>query len=77
MHEPAPPAVTGVDPTLCPICGQPNGCGAARGEATCWCETAVIPAEVLERIPVEARGRACVCRECAGVRTIPQTGLNK
>ena len=57
--------------SVCPICGGPNGCGAARGESSCWCESAIVPAEVLERVPVEARGRACVCPECAGVSVAP------
>jgi hypothetical protein len=54
-----------VDPTLCPLCGESNACGAAAGEATCWCFDAVVPTEVLERLPDAARGKACVCRRCA------------
>jgi hypothetical protein len=22
---------------ICPTCGSANGCGMAKGEATCWC----------------------------------------
>jgi hypothetical protein len=37
----------------------------AEGASTCWCFHAEIPAEVLERVPAEARDRACVCQGCA------------
>lgn len=54
-------------PGLCPLCGQPNDCGALKGEPDCWCRHAVIPQDVLDRVPVHLRGVACVCRSCAGV----------
>lgn len=59
MTSPAP------DPTRCPLCERPNECGAARGAATCWCFTAVIPADVVARVPPEDRGVRCVCASCA------------
>jgi hypothetical protein len=31
----------------------------------CWCFSTPIAPGVLERIPAEARGRACVCQACA------------
>jgi len=31
----------------------------------CWCTQADFSAQLLERIPTEARGRACVCSACA------------
>jgi hypothetical protein len=52
-------------PDLCPLCGESNACGMAAGQGTCWCFTASVPAEVIERIPAEQRDRACVCRACA------------
>lgn len=55
------------DRSRCPLCGGPNECGAARGESSCWCQSATIPQEVLDRVPSEARGVACVCPTCAGV----------
>jgi hypothetical protein len=54
-----------VDPARCPLCGDFNDCGVAAGEGNCWCFTQRIPAEVLKRVPAEARGIACVCRFCA------------
>ncbi len=52
----------------CPLCGQPNRCGpAAAGsfEVVCWCTSVKISPEVLERVPVESRGKACLCAACA------------
>jgi hypothetical protein len=37
----------------------------AEGASTCWCFHEHIPAEVIERVPAEARDRACVCQGCA------------
>ena len=48
----------------CPLCGRPNACGAAEGRGRCWCFELKIPAELLARLPPEARGKACVCRYC-------------
>jgi len=53
-----------VDPTRCPLCGESNNCGAARGEKTCWCFDLKIPVYVLENVPENARGKACVCQRC-------------
>jgi hypothetical protein len=53
-----------VDPTRCPLCGNPNDCGLAAGKGNCWCFTRSIPAEVLKRVPAEAYNIACVCRFC-------------
>jgi len=55
---------------LCPLCGQPNHCAMEaqrRGDKAsqpCWCTQVSIPAELIERIPPEANGRACVCAAC-------------
>lgn len=62
------PVTAPVDPKRCPLCRDDNNCGAARGEATCWCFTARVPDEVLERVPPSARGVACVCEGCASGR---------
>jgi len=60
------------DPARCPICEQPNECGATRGESTCWCFTARIPEAVLTRVPAEDRGMRCVCAACAASGTTPE-----
>lgn len=56
-----------IDPGICPLCGRPNGCAMAAGGdgQVCWCARVTIDARVLERIPVEQRGVACVCARCA------------
>jgi hypothetical protein len=48
----------------CPICGEPNDCAIARGENECWCFDEVFPPNLLERVPPQARGEICVCRNC-------------
>ena len=53
MNAPAPE-------TVCPLCGDTNECGVAAGKSTCWCFATAIPAEVLARVPVEQRNRACI-----------------
>lgn len=55
---------------LCPLCGQPNQCAmhalqnGAVAQEPCWCTQEKIGADVLQRIPPEARDRACVCKAC-------------
>lgn len=60
-----------IDPQRCPICGAENDCAVARGQGACWCFTAAIPDDVLEKIPIEARNLACVCKACAGENREP------
>ncbi|WP_337955963.1 cysteine-rich CWC family protein [Curvibacter lanceolatus] len=51
---------------LCPLCGQPNECGACQGNASaCWCMSTPIGADVLARLPAEERGLRCICARCA------------
>jgi hypothetical protein len=54
-----------LDPSRCPLCGEANACGLAAGKAACWCMSAKIPPEVLERVPAGARDEVCVCERCA------------
>lgn len=52
----------------CPLCGQPNGCAAARSgsfNTPCWCTDARFAPALLARVPEPQRGRACICRACA------------
>lgn len=59
------------DPERCPLCGGPNACGLLLGTRNCWCFSMRIPESVLERIPVELQGLACVCEGCATRRRTP------
>lgn len=58
------------DPARCPLCEQPNACAAVSGAQTCWCFTAVIPNDVLARIPEADRGQRCVCAACASAPAV-------
>jgi hypothetical protein len=58
-------------PGSCPLCGRSNQCAmeieriTGEKQPPCWCTQADFSAELLERIPSEARGRACICPACA------------
>ncbi|MEK5255621.1 MULTISPECIES: cysteine-rich CWC family protein [unclassified Paenibacillus] len=51
-----------VEQRYCPLCKELNYCGADSGG--CWCFHTEIPAELLERVPLELRGKACICQRC-------------
>ena len=59
------------DPSRCPLCRQPNTCAMEAQRATgiaqlpCWCTQVDFGADLLARVPAEARGRACICAACA------------
>jgi hypothetical protein len=59
---------TPIPETRCPLCGADNRCAPASSgsfDTPCWCTGVRIDAAVLERIPAEARGVACLCERCA------------
>jgi hypothetical protein len=60
-----------VDPSLCPVCGEPNTCAMSQGKAVteCWCFGAPISESALQRIPSQAKNLACVCPRCAALQT--------
>lgn len=56
-----------INPARCPLCGGPNECqSAAQSDShePCWCMRETFPPELLARVPVEARGCACLCKQC-------------
>ncbi|MCM3785643.1 cysteine-rich CWC family protein [Neobacillus mesonae] len=55
-----------INPLICPLCGNSNGCAYASGKphTECWCMTLAVPKELLARIPAEQRRKACVCEAC-------------
>ncbi len=59
-----------IDPSKCPICGETNQCAQEISKATgrpqepCWCMTADFSAELLDRVPEEAKNKACICETC-------------
>jgi hypothetical protein len=57
----------GIDPSRCPLCGGPNDCAnvACDGVAeNCWCTAESFPRSLLESVPLDAVGLACICRQC-------------
>ena len=51
-----------MDEKICPICGKPNNC--KYGEGNCWCKDVVIPKKVLDMVPDDKKGKACICKSC-------------
>jgi len=33
----------------------------------CWCRSATFPESLLAKLPADARGRACICANCADI----------
>ena len=60
-----------IDPSRCPLCGQPNACAMQAAQASgespgpCWCVNETFSPELLARVPVPAQQRACICPRCA------------
>ena len=60
-----------IDPAICPLCGSTNMCAMEVAKTTgkplerCWCVDAVFTPELLESLPEAAKGKACVCFNCA------------
>ena len=50
----------------CPLCGGLNRCAVLEDKSVedCWCKVVEIPPDLLKDVPVELRGKACVCRAC-------------
>ncbi|MDH4449008.1 MAG: cysteine-rich CWC family protein [Rhodoferax sp.] len=68
MVPSSPPTV---NPQVCPVCGNANQCALVLERRTgepqgpCWCMAMSFQAEVLERVPPQAVGVACLCAACA------------
>lgn len=59
----------------CPICNGPNNCAPAQTGSfgqPCWCDTAEFPPGLLDRVPPQLRGKACVCATCAREHAVQQ-----
>jgi hypothetical protein len=55
-----------IDRTRCPLCGQPNDCAREKGQnkKDCWCVFETFSADILELVPEDKKGKACICRAC-------------
>jgi len=68
--HPSLPAPAGADPTRCPLCGGDNRCALEIERATgqpqppCWCVDTAFPPGLLDTLPPDAQGVACVCAAC-------------
>ena len=62
-----------IDPAICPLCGSANMCAMEVAKATgktverCWCVDAMFTAELFRALPEDAKGKACICAECASL----------
>ncbi|EIK54059.1 hypothetical protein YO5_02982 [Stutzerimonas stutzeri TS44] len=63
-----------VEPSRCPLCGQPNQCAECDPgvQQPCWCMSASIARDALERIPAPLRNQACLCPRCARGDSAPE-----
>jgi hypothetical protein len=56
--------------TLCPLCGKANQCAMEIEQATgvkqapCWCTRVDFIGELLQQVPEESQGTACICATC-------------
>jgi hypothetical protein len=55
-----------LDPSRCPLCGGANACAMAPGrtDEACWCTRVTVTAKMLEQLPADRRGVACLCAAC-------------
>ncbi len=67
-----------IDPSKCPICGEPNLCAMEIAKATanpqepCWCVSVDFSVDVLSKVSAEAQNKACICAKCAAISTHQQ-----
>ncbi|WP_162583107.1 cysteine-rich CWC family protein [Variovorax sp. PBS-H4] len=60
-----------IDASRCPLCGEANRCAlelereTGQPQGTCWCMQSEFSPGVLDRLPAESRGLACICARCA------------
>jgi Cysteine-rich CWC len=52
-----------INETKCPLCGVENNC-MAHSEQPCWCTQVKVPMELLEFVPENTKGKACICLNC-------------
>nr|WP_300004408.1 cysteine-rich CWC family protein [Tissierella sp.] len=50
-----------LDTKICPICGRDNKC---MHNKDCWCMEKEIPQQLIARVPLDKRDKACICEAC-------------
>ena len=57
-----------IDPTICPLCDQPNQCGKEdpryKIDGRCWCVTEIIPRDIFKLVPADKLYKTCICKKC-------------
>ncbi|HVZ42236.1 MAG TPA: cysteine-rich CWC family protein [Ramlibacter sp.] len=59
-----------MNPDLCPLCGKPNRCAMEVEKQTgvkqppCWCTKVDFSDDLVNAVPLAARGLACICAAC-------------
>ena len=60
--------------SICPLCGEANKCAEEIAKATgkpqepCWCVSSSIAEELLTKVALEAKNKACICEKCVSQR---------
>lgn len=59
-----------ITPNLCPLCNKSNDCGninTCTSSQSCWCNdpAIVFSKTLLDKIPEDTKGKACICKACA------------
>ena len=69
---PTTPTAEHIDPSRCPLCGQPNQCAMELARISgqpatgpCWCTQVSFSPDLLAQVPTAAQKRACICARCA------------
>ena len=50
-----------INTRTCPICGRDNGCMLSKD---CWCYDVKVPKGLLDMVPEDKKGQACICKSC-------------
>ncbi len=49
--------------SFCPLCQNKNNCDVSAG-SNCWCAASKVPTELINSVPKEQQGKACICKQC-------------
>jgi hypothetical protein len=48
----------------CPLCNNLNLCGISDTTTPCWCMVENVPKALINQVPDEKKGKACICQAC-------------
>jgi hypothetical protein len=52
-----------INENICPFCKSSNNC-MAHSDNPCWCIEANVPNGLIDLLPSEYKGKACICSTC-------------